>query len=784
VVRHRVRPLPLLLATLAGALLLAALRLALVVESLDPDANAARLREEARERTGHDLTLEGLDLSLLPPTVTLTDMTLGPAPGFGPEPFAQVERVQASLRLLPLLERRLEVGAVRVDGLQVALVRGPSGRGSWETLREHLGGLRGEEREGVPDLPALGVRGAQVRYRDLGTGREVEIRDLTLRVGRALGQASRSVALEGTLHSADPEATGQIAASARMLAPPGARVELRDARLDATLAVGGRTAALHATGEAELDTTRAQLSASTLAAHLEASGAGLPAPVAVDLAGVLRADLSQGRLWLEEATLTAAGLRAAGALAVEGLPEAPAASGQVTLAHQDLGAALAILGHPLDLRDPAALREVSATIPFAWAADALTLSPLDLRLGGARMTGHLVARGVHPPDLGFELDVSELDLDGLRPAAEGGSAWPPEGLAEARLAGRLRGHDLRLGGVTVEYLDLPLALSGGRLKVDQASVTALGGGLGFELDANLVQAEGRQRAAGELITLDLARALEALGSQRGLTGTAQAQGVLSATGLAPDTLRASLDGNLCIALLNGILPLERAGDADTQGRPLRARRAGHTTRALSGVAERVVTLARERVGGQVPTKLTYRRIEACFDLQRGMASTSDLLLDADELKLQGAGQIDLGASALDLTCLVTLGELLPMGMHIHGPLADPLVEMDKPERMELVRGLMEHRREERREKVQEQRQALRDDLRSLGREGLDTLLDGREQAVERRDEVREQVREKVEDVRDAARERRQQAREKVKEKLGKDVEAEDDEEPAESEGSR
>ncbi|MFH1465260.1 MAG: AsmA family protein, partial [Pseudomonadota bacterium] len=561
--RHRIRPLPLLLATFAGLLLVVGLRLVLVVGSLQPAELAARLREEARARTGHDLTVEGLEMDLLPrPTVTLTGLVLGPAPGFGPEPLAQAARVQATFRLLPLLRRRLEVGAVQVDGLRIELERGPTGRGSWETLREHLGGLRGEGQEGARDLPALRIGDAHLRYRDLGGGREVEIDGLALRFGRAVGQGTRALAVEGALRSVEPRADGHIAASARMLAPPGALVQLQEMRLDATLATGGRSLTLHAAGPVELDTTRARLSAPALALHLEASGEGLPAAsVAADLAGLLRADLQDGRLWLEELSVDAAGLRATGALTVAGLPAAPTVEGRLALSRQDLGAALAALGHPLSLAGPAALAQVSATLPFRWAAGALEVDDLDLRLGEARIRGDLTARSLQPPDLRFELDATALDLDGLRPVGDGdGSAWPPAGLAAAHVAGRLRGHDLRLGGVTLAYLDLPLELQGGRLQVAKARVTALSGGLNLDLDADLVGVDGRQHLEAELVTLDLARALEALGSERGLSGTAQAHGELWATGRSAEDLRGSLSGELCIALVEGVIPLERGGE--------------------------------------------------------------------------------------------------------------------------------------------------------------------------------------------------------------------------------
>src|SRR5690606_23752114 len=75
-----------------------------------------------------------LELELFPwLAVEAGGVTLGNAPGFDPAvPFATAERVAAEVRLLPLLSRRVEIGTIRLDGLELNLTRDANGRGNWQ----------------------------------------------------------------------------------------------------------------------------------------------------------------------------------------------------------------------------------------------------------------------------------------------------------------------------------------------------------------------------------------------------------------------------------------------------------------------------------------------------------------------------------------------------------------------------------------------------------------------------------------------------------------------------
>ncbi len=96
-----------------GILLLIFL-LALVVIPLvvDPNDYKDQIQNVVKTHTGRDLNLTGdIKLSLFPWIgVELGKTSLDNAAGFGSKPFAAIESVDIRVKLLPLLESKIEVG--------------------------------------------------------------------------------------------------------------------------------------------------------------------------------------------------------------------------------------------------------------------------------------------------------------------------------------------------------------------------------------------------------------------------------------------------------------------------------------------------------------------------------------------------------------------------------------------------------------------------------------------------------------------------------------------------
>ncbi len=101
---------------------------------VNPNAYKARIEQTVQQSTGRTLALPGdIKLSVFPSvSLELGPASLGNPPGFGPEPFASLQHVSLQVQLLPLLHKRLQIGHVEVDGLDLRLKTNAQGRGNWE----------------------------------------------------------------------------------------------------------------------------------------------------------------------------------------------------------------------------------------------------------------------------------------------------------------------------------------------------------------------------------------------------------------------------------------------------------------------------------------------------------------------------------------------------------------------------------------------------------------------------------------------------------------------------
>lgn len=88
------------------------------------------------ERTGRSFLIEDdLELTFFPWLGVQTGgVHLGNIEGFGEEPFASAEKLTARVRLLPLIQRRVELGTIELDGLELNLARNQAGLMNWESL--------------------------------------------------------------------------------------------------------------------------------------------------------------------------------------------------------------------------------------------------------------------------------------------------------------------------------------------------------------------------------------------------------------------------------------------------------------------------------------------------------------------------------------------------------------------------------------------------------------------------------------------------------------------------
>src|SRR5713226_7342013 len=119
---------------LGAVIALIALALLAVRLFVDPNDYKPRISAAVKNATGRELKLDGaIKLSVFP----WIALELGPAslwnpPGFSDEPFVSFQHASVRVKLLPLLSKRLEVGRVELDGLDLKLLKNAEGKGNWE----------------------------------------------------------------------------------------------------------------------------------------------------------------------------------------------------------------------------------------------------------------------------------------------------------------------------------------------------------------------------------------------------------------------------------------------------------------------------------------------------------------------------------------------------------------------------------------------------------------------------------------------------------------------------
>ena len=208
------------------------------VATFDPNAYKGRIEELVKTKTGRTLTLAGdMQLAIYPRLgLRLNDVSLSNPPGFGQQPFARVSQASLYVELLPLLQRRLVVDKVVVDGLDLALERNAKGVANWIGL----GGAAGEKAAGSasrkaqssPAAAAAGapfalavagveIRKARVSWTDRLDGSHVVLAPLDLSVGRLAPGQSAPLKLSFHIENAKPA----VGVDATMNAQLGADLE-------------------------------------------------------------------------------------------------------------------------------------------------------------------------------------------------------------------------------------------------------------------------------------------------------------------------------------------------------------------------------------------------------------------------------------------------------------------------------------------------------------------------------------------------------------------------------
>ncbi len=678
---------------------------AYIAATFDPNAYKPQAIAWVKEKTGRTLTLPGeVKLALFP----RLGITVGKAVLSERESetiFASVDELHLSLGLLPLLKRQLRIDDIRLQGLQVNLVRGTDGRLNIDDL---IG--TADTPLAAPETPlqptarkdfavdSLSLVNGAVTYRDEKSKTSYAVSDLALKTERIAPDQPGTVELSGRVQSAAPKLDLALQGrSGVTFTGDGKRLAVKDLALEAkgdaadisglaakargsvdadlatrTFKVSGL--AVTASGQRNQDAFELDLTVPVLKIAKEGVGGeglalkatlrqadGQPTHLAVDIPKIEgSADAfhaANAKLDVEivrpgQTLKTTASGPVEGRLGADGLQLAQ-------LKVSPLAVQSTLSGPQVPNQSVTGSLQGSAAVDFVQAGAHADLAGT---FDQSQIKAKLAVAGFSPPAYSFDVDIDQLDLTRYQSPPTAAAPAPPSAAASAPAA----------APGAKPAVEMPLDLSALRSLNANGSIR-IGSLKAPKLKASNVRIE--MKAQNGRVDLDPVAANLYGGSLSGAIG-------VNAQGTPELTVKQTLAGVNVGPLLADVAKFERlegrgnfsmnvttAGETVSQ---LKMGLNGSAAADLSNGAIKGIDIAatirdakaaiRELKGKPVTEQADTKRqtefseLKATFTIRHGVASNRDLTGKSPVLRLAGEGDIDIGNERMNYLLKANLVE--------------------------------------------------------------------------------------------------------------------------------
>jgi AsmA protein len=641
---------------------------------VSPNTYKARLAAAVKESTGRELALSGdIKLSMFPRVaLELGHASLGNPPGFGEEPFLTFRHATVRVKLWPLLHERLELAGVEIEGLDLHLRKNADGQGNWEasarpadsqppvnaTEPVDLANARDIGRS-LHNLAGIRVTQGRVRYED------VVIDQLQLQVGAFTEDGVVPVTTTFDADLGAPNAHASVNGKFALSADSTGR-QLR-------------VAAISLSGLASRpggnQTTHWEMSAPAIEVNPADHFVEAPAFAVRYLGAQLNGSL-EGRKIADDWDVT----------------------GSVTLAPLLLREFLPRLGILVPrIQDPHALSEFTASSDFAFYASGAHLSNIQAHLDDTQIHGSAAILNGDDRLVKFDLAADRIDADRyFEPKIVPGGV-PGDVEAQHHADGRQESRDvaattgnagkalsangtLSVASLHVAHMDfssvkLTIASKDDVIHLFPAQALIDGGRYSGDITYDRSGDIPRLSLDEHFAEVDMRRLLGDTAGKNRLSGRGNVSLQARAQGRGSQAMLASLNGHLEASLADGAI----------EGVDL-----GYEFGAAQAL------LARSPASKTDDTRRTrFDAFRMSADITDGVATTKDLTISSQALRVKGQGSTNLSNKVIDFQLLASIStpsaSVDDIPLRITGTYADPTV---RPDLAKLVKGELKQRLED------------------------------------------------------------------------------------------
>ena len=413
------------------------------------------------------------------------------------------------------------------------------------------------------------------------------------------------------------------------------------------------------------------------------------------LAPAVEADLGAQTLKAPSFTMQAGSARLSGSLSGEKIINAPVFGGSVKLQPLVLREFLALLGVELPkTRDKQALSTLAASTDFSYTLKAVRLEKLNLQLDETHLRGELMVPNLHTEAMTFDLSVDRIDLS--RYLAPAGTApqstarapdrepteLPTDAVRALNATGRFSIGTAKVAGMTLSNLHLNLKAQNGLVHLAPVNASLYGGEYSGDITYDAREATPRVKLDQQVTGVDIAPLLKDSIQSEWLSGRGNVSAQLAGAGRTTEALTRNLTGRVTANLADG---------------------------ALNGIdiwyeinLAQALLKQQPAPAGSDDRRTKFDSFKMSADIAAGIATTKDLTIASQYLRVTGTGNSNLVTRAIDYHIVATILKapvsaqrpelsqltLADVPVEISGTMVDPKV---RPDLQGIVRSKLKQR---------------------------------------------------------------------------------------------
>ena len=486
----------------------------------DPNDYKDEISAQVKAETGRDLAIPGdIQLSVFPWLgLELGQVSMSNAPGFGSESFAEIGSAKVRVKLMPLINKRIDLGRIELQGLAVRLAKDAQGRTNWDDIVERLEKpdesapepeTQSSEEFKIEELQIEGVdiTDAYIVWDDEQAGVNYKLEKFNLTTGTLVPGKPFVAQSSFNLNSKQPAMNAAVNLKSNVQADIEAQAyKLSDLQLQIT-AEGADIPKIKANlaGLVQADMKAQLIGVDGLRLKADVEGADVPTTQA-EATGVVRINLATGlyrvekleldvtaegeqipggkqsasalanvafdmpkdRLQVSDLALAALGTNVSGHVDGYGMTKTPRFSGRLELPKanpRDIMKKLAI--DDVKTADPKVLQSASLYSDFTATTDSVNLKNLGLKLDDSSIKGNASVQNFAKPAIGFDLSLDDMDVDRYLPPEEKAKAKT----AESSGSDAGSANDTEIPVDAIKDINMNGRVQAGRLKVSNLVMT-------------------------------------------------------------------------------------------------------------------------------------------------------------------------------------------------------------------------------------------------------------------------------------------------------------------------